>query len=743
MPARGLGQYSMDTPRDGMGHSPGRQQPLHESAAPLAIPELALDSTPHQQELGQEQTELTVPHQAASRPGIGADAAVSPGVWPAPTGQLRAARAHLRARRRPQLEGPVQQDSQESQPAVETTDTGQLQHPQQTSAVPSSTNDQQAEGQEPAPGGAAAPQQLGSSVEPDTAHPQELTTDERDQPFYAPSAPADRSEAERRRRSQEFIAQITEQARQMRAALHNSTSSSEQRQEGDADAPEDMQADSPGVEAAVGQTETEDDETEPDIVVDLSSPSPLKPSPAAHFPAPSSTPPVPVQLPLNTLMHLTEQSGSQHGEPGTAALTERQSCGPDLKADMPRGASAPPRASQHTGSQGSQLGAAAMAQAQSDRAGVPSDMPINSSSSPRGGQHSAPQQSQPASSAAREAASPHSDRVGIRLEYRPDLDVSPVRLSLNLDLTASSKQTPPQASAQTADSDSASPAHPPGTAPEAANSPPSASPMPNLSTGPTPGVPALNGQAQGSASRRPMGSAEPVHEEHPTPMTAQPAHDTEALQLSNVPLSALHPRGLFMSQAVEEAPGHLIADLNASPQHIALQEQPLGLAGYQHSSERQEMLVGSAIPGRMSQGSVDRHSDHSAAAQPSDEMHDDLENDRYRGNSQEAGLLNIPSQPLGSPVSMEVDAAEAAEGDVEEDQVLLHGTVRSSGSKLHAFRPRCRPPTREELQSSMAEHGILEIQYQGAFYGNPSDVPERPIGRHFCRSYVWQVACTH
>ncbi len=140
---------------------------------------------------------------------------------------------------------------------------------------------------------------------------------------------------------------------------------------------------------------------------------------------------------------------------------------------------------------------------------------------------------------------------------------------------------------------------------------------------------------------------------------------------------------------------------------------------------------------------MDRHSDHSAAAQPSHQMHDDLENDRSRGNSQEAGLLNIPSQPLASPVSMEVDAAEAAEGDVQEDQVLLHGTVRSSGSKLHAFRPRCRPPTREELQSSMAEQGILEIQYQGAFYGNPSDVPERPIGRHFCRSYVWQVACTH
>ncbi len=178
---------------------------------------------------------------------------------------------------------------------------------------------------------------------------------------------------------------------------------------------------------------------------------------------------------------------------------------PGMLTDLPVAASTPTREAQDAGSQGLQHGTAAFAQACDNGAGLSSDMPVDGSSPPHGGQHSAPQQSQPTSFASREAASPHSATVGVRLECRPELDVSPVRLSLNLDLTASSKQTPPQASAQTADSDSASPAHPPGTAPEAANSPPSASPMPDLSTGPTPGVPALNGQAQGSASRRPVG----------------------------------------------------------------------------------------------------------------------------------------------------------------------------------------------------------------------------------------------
>ncbi len=578
-------------------------------------------------------------------------------------------------------------------------------------------------------------------MEQDSTHPQEHNTDERDQPSHALSAPADKSEAERRRKSQEFIAQITEQARQMRAALHNSTSSSEQRQEGAEDAPEDMQADSPGMGAALGQTETEDDE--PDIVVDLSSPSPQKPSPAAHLRAPSSTLPEPAQLPFISSMplHVAEQSGPQQVEPGSAALAERQSSGPDFSAGMPMDASGLTLAAQHTGSQLSQLEAAAVTQAQGRGAGVSPDMPMTSSSSLRGGQRSATQQSQPANSAAWEAASPHSDRVGIRLEYRPDLDVSPVRLSLNLDLTASSKQTPPQMSAQAAGSVSVSPAHPPSEPPRDTSSPPLSSPMAKSSTGAIPEVPAQDGQAQGSASMHPMGSVEPVHGEHPTPMTAQPAHDMEALQLSNMPLSALHPRGLFMSQAAEEAPGHPIADLNASPQLIALQPQSVGLAANHDDDTRQELPIRTVSPGRISQDAVDRHSDHSVSAQPSDQMHDNVRSDSSRGNSREGGLSNIPSQPLGSPVSMEVDLAEAADSDMQEDRTLLHGAVRGSGSKLYAFRPRSRPPTRGELEASMIEQGIPEIQYQGVFYGNPSDVPERPIGRHSCHPLVWQAAC--
>ena len=742
VPARGLGQYSSDMPNESLHLSGGSQQPQHESATPQSTPEHDLDSPWPLQEPKLEQAGPSSAHEAADPPSSAPGAEGVPGVWPAATGQLRAGRAHMRARRRPQVAGHVQQNSQESQPAAENPDAvpenpgqgaGQLQHLRQATAITSITQDQQG-GQKFAPEGAAEPEELGSPVESDTLRPQELDTSERDQPGHAPSAPTDRSEAERRRKSQEFIAQITEQARQMRAALHNSTSSSEQRQEGADDAPEDMQADSPGVEAALGQTETEEDE--PDIVVDLSSPSPLKPSPAAHLRAPSSTPPVPAQSPINISkpLYVTEQSGLQHSEPESAPLAEGHSSGPELRADLPIDASTSIQASQHKDLQGSQLGVAAVAQAQSRGAGVSAEMPISSTSSPLGVQQGAPQHSQPA----REAASPHSDRVGIRLEYRSEVDVSPVRLSLNLDLTASSKQTPPQASAQAAGSDSASPARPLSAASRDAHRP-----MPRSSAGPSPGMPALDGQAQGSACMLQAGSGDPVHAEHPTPMTAQPAQDAEAMQLSNVPLSALHPRGLFMSQAAEGAPGHPIADLNASPQPIAPQDQPLGLAANPDTSERQELPASSVISARMSQDPVDRHSDHWIAAQPSDQMHDIPRSNSPRGNSQEGGVMNVPSQPLGSPVSMEVDIAEAAESDVQEDQVLLHGTVRGSGSKLYAFRPRSRPPTREELESSMIEQGIPEIQYQGVFYGNPSDVPERPIGTRSRHPLVWQAACAH
>lgn len=737
MPSRGLGQYSMATPPYGANLSDGSQPLTHEIAAPCPTPVHDLQSPSHQQDPGYDQAEATLQHRPAHWPSEDIDTQRTPIDLPPATGQLRAARAHMRARRRPQHEGSVQQDTQEFQPAPDSSgpvaehpaeEAEQLPHPQHNSAVTSLAHDQEGGAQE----AAAVPQEPRSPEEPDTVQPQELTAHEQEQLCCAPSAPADRGDVERRRKSQEFIAGITEQARQMRAALYHGTSSSEQRREVADDAPGDMQADYLGMEAASGQTQTEDDE--PDIVVDLSSPSPLKRGSAAHLAEPDSRPHVTMDRSMP--MGEAELRGSQRGP---AALGEAGSISPGIPRRLPIHASTPSQEAQHRGSQGFKPGPAASSQGCSSGAGVSSDMPIRSFSSLLGVQQTAPQQSQPASAGAGEVASPHNDRVGVRLECRPELDVSPVCLSLNLDLTASSKQTPPRMSAQAAESNSASPASPSGEAIAAPHRPPSSSPMPHMSAEVSPAIPVLPDHGQGGNSMRPTGCA--VHGEHPTPVITQPLTETEALQLSNVPLSALHPRGLFMSQAAEEAAGTPLAANNASPQHFPEQARLDDVAGKVDSRERQELPVIPERSGGKREDAVDRHSDHPDAVQPSHQMHDNqCRSDSSRGDSHRRESLNIPSQPLGSPVSMELDLQEAAARDVQEGQVPLHDAVRDSGSKLYAFRPRDRPPMREELQGSMAEQGIPEILYQGVHYGNPSDVPERPIGMHSRRSSVQPTA---
>ena len=715
-PARGLGQYSVTMPSDGIDPAANSQQLLHENAGHPSISVHDLQSPSQPQEPGHGQAELALHRQPVSQPCPELDTQDTPADWPLATGQLRAARAHMRARRRPHLEGSVQRESQEPQPAVEGLDgvpeeavqeARQLQHPQHASAAIPPLIDLEGGTRQSAAADAADSQEPMRSVEPKTVQLQELNSSEQEQLGCAPSAPLDKSELERRRKSQEFIAHITEQARQMRAALHNSTSSSEQRQEVPDAAPEDMQADSPGMGAAFGQTQTDDDEH--DIVVDLSSPSPGQPSPAATIPALSSRPPMFSQKPMDSSIsvHSVEQRGSQQSQPESAALAMPHSR-PGMLTDLPVADSTPTREAQDAGSQGLQHGTAAFAQACDNGAGLSSDMPVDGASPPHGGQHSAPQQSQPTSFASREAASPHSATVGVRLECRPELDVSPVRLSLNLDLTASSKQTLPQGSAQGADCDSASPAD----------------------------------DAQVSASLQAVESVEPMHVEHPSPLTIQPRDATEALLLSNMPLSAIQPRGLFMSQPAQGAVGHPLAGLNPSPQHAGMQAQPTRVAAKCESNGRQDLPVASLRSGKMSQEAVDRHSDYSDVVQPSHQMHANPRSDSPRSDSHHRGSMELTSQPLDSSVSMERNAEGGDDKDMQGDQVQIHGPVRSSGSKLHAFRHCSRPPTRAELQGSMAERGIPGILYQGVYYGNPSDVPERPIGRHSRHSLVQRRACT-
>ena len=344
------------------------------------------------------------------------------------------------------------------------------------------------------------------------------------------------------------------------------------------------------------------------------------------------------------------------------------------------------------------------------------------------------QRSQPTTSAGREAVSPQIGRIGLQMEYRPESEASPVRLSLNLDLTASSKQTPPRGSAQAQYSEPSSPAHLLGTAPGTARSMPASSAAADL-----PAKSTADELAPANVVGALMGSVEPAKQDRETPMTAQHSmHDIEALQLSNMPLSALHPRGLFMSQPADGAAGTPMVDIGASAQQHENQGQHDSAAATHDDNRDQGIFarpVDAATLRGNSQGCVDRHSNHPDPVRLSQRMH---ANDTSESDSHHRGAQALSSQPLDSPINME---GETGDREIQESpgqrpqRRSLDGESVGPDSKLRAFMPSSRPPTREELQSSMAEQGILEILHQGVYYGNPADVPERPIGGIFKPSH--------
>ncbi len=575
-------------------------------------------------------------------------------------------------------------------------------------------------------------------------------------------ASADMSLIETRRESQHFVAHVAMQSRELRAALADSTSSSEQRQEMPDQGAEDMQIDDTGMDAASSHAQRDD---EHDIVVDLSSPSPLKQEPAVHLPSPhtrqgtlpvipveSSTPVEPGVLqvvqpePTASLPAFDSRLGmssakpidsspsaygsqlgvSQRSQPEPAAQWPGPNAGAGMTLDTPIEGSAPGHVIEHNISQESQPKPLAQLPAFSDGPAVSPDMPITASAHAHGLEQRTAQRSQPTTSAGREAASPQIGRIGLQMEYRPESDASPVRLSLNLDLTASSKQTPSRGSAQAQNSEPASPAHLLGSAPGTARSTPASSNVADL-----PAKSTADGLAPASAVRALVGSVDPAKQDHETPKTAQQSmHDIEALQLSNMPLSALHPRGLFMSQPADAAAGTPMADMGASAQQHESQGQHDNAAAMHNDKRDQEISarpVSAATSGGNSQGCVDRHSDHPDPVQPSLQMH---ANDTSESDSHHRGARALSSQPLSSPINMEGETGDRAIQSPRQHPQgrSLDGKSVGPDSKLRAFMPCSRPPTREELQSSMAEQGILEILHQGVYYGNPADVPERPIG---------------
>ena len=397
-----------------------------------------------------------------------------------------------------------------------------------------------------------------------------------------------------------------------------------------------------------------------------------------------------------------------------------------MTLETPIEASAPAHGTEHSISQESKPKHTAQLPAPSDGPGMSPDMPIIASAHAHGLVQKTSERSQPTTS----AASPQIGRIGLHMEYRPESDASPVRLSLNLDLTASSKQTPSRGSAQAQYSEPASPAHLLGTAPGTARSTPASSTGTDLPAQSTADEP-----APASAVGPLMGSVEPAKQDHETPTTAQQSmHDIEALQLSNMPLSALHPRGLFMSQPADAAAGTPMADTGASAQQHESQGQHDSAAATRDDKRDQEISarpVDAATSGGNSQGFVDRHSDHHDPVQPSQQLY---ANETSGSDSHHRGAQALSSQPLGSLIILE---GETGDRGIQESPGQRPQTssldAKSVGpdSKLRTFMPRSRPPTREELQSSMAEQGILEILHQGVYYGNPADVPERPIGGIF------------
>ena len=98
-----------------------------------------------------------------------------------------------------------------------------------------------------------------------------------------------------------------------------------------------------------------------------------------------------------------------------------------------------------------------------------------------------------------------------------------------------------------------------------------------------------------------------------------------------------------------------------------------------------------------------------------------------------------PEQPSSAHDARAQPAASQA-GTSKEQQSQRQG-LESRRADLVAFRPRARPPTKQELVDTMLALNVPAVVHQPAFYGRPEHVPHRPTGvfataSEFLRSYL-------
>ena len=711
-PARGLGQYSAEV---AVGVSEPLCEILEASAQPalnaagqlerLADERLAGNASQLQQQHDWSQG----PHEPDTHDLSGQPIYGSP-----ISEQLRAPGTHMRVRRSPQLEEAAAQDSQATQTAEHSS--GAL--PAEQLLPPNmhglfSIEEADLSGVRPegldAPD-ASAPHHEASR--PDI-QPPEPGLHSAGELSAAELSAAERSAAERRRQSRHFVAQVARESAALQAALASSTSSSDpsvqQARAGNDEQPaaadEEMcSPDSSPAEEAPADARRPDEASlaawhgaaapeEQNTMVRAEAPQglPAELLQQKRLESPLASAQLPQQAALSSqpeqAMPCTDTTAMQANGPSmpTASSPAESGNEPDIVVDLSSPSPVmqqPAVQSQGASQQHTAASHGRHAQSSSDGSGTQ------------------PRASQPSQPVSRSAPSPQQRKVGLQLEVRSDHQASPVRLSLNLDLTDSSKQTPANGSSQSAVPEHRSPKNILHTElSEHAPSQPVS--VHSLSKDPSQ---LQHSSAAGEATS--MASPQEAHANQQTPAAAQ----HEGLQLTDVPLSALHPRGLFMTQAVGAAAGAtpmlLVSRHGQQPNHA--------------STHDRDGTYGMPQTGGHSQDGVDRHSGHSAPTAQSQPMH--------ARNHRQPDILDMETgSPCSPDTAHEAVCLEGGGTELELPQQRRQDED-SNEAILHAFKPCRRPPTRQELQASMQELGILGIQHQGAFYGKPADVPERPIG---------------
>ena len=713
-PARGLGRYSAEV-------AMGVSEPLCETAEASAAagrPECLPDKNPPE-----DPSQLQQQHK-------GAQGSQGPGAFEVPgqpnygspiSEQLRAPGIHMRARRRPQLEEAAAQDSQATRTAEHSSGAlpaGQTLLPDVHGLAPIEEADPSATSPEE-PGALDASAQHQQASRPDVQPPEPGLHSARELSAAELSA-AERSAAEQRRQSREFVAQVARESAALQAALAGSTSSSdpsaqhvraddvEQPAAADeemcspdsspAEAPADAHMpDEASLAAWHGATRPEEQYTMARAEAPQDPPPELlqqQQGPHLESPSLSAQKPQQAALPseLENDMHCVSTRAMQTDGPSMPMTSSpaHSDNEPDILVDL----SSPSPVMQQP---------AVQCQGASQQQAVLHERHAQSSSDGCGTQPRASQPSQPVNHS---ALSPQQDRARLRLEVRSGHHASPVRLSLNLDLTDSSKQTPANGSSQSAVPEHASPRNILHTAELSQHTPSQPVSVHSLSKDPSQ---LQHSSAAGEAAS--MASPQEAHAIQQTPAAAQ----HEGLQLTDVPLSALHPRGLFTTQAADAAacatPVLLVTSHRQQPRHTSTHDRD--------GTYREPQTAGN------SQDGVDRHSDHSAPDPQSQPMHA-----QYHRQPDALDMDMETGSPCSPDTAHEVLIAEGRGTQPEQQQQRLQRRQDEDSNEaiLHAFKPCRRPPTRGELQASMQELGILGIQHQGAFYGKPADVPERPIG---------------